>query len=320
MADWIVTYRGEGAALLTAWCWVLTSLVFAAAGRRVGPTIVNVTRLFLAVALLGCLNRMTTGGWIPSVDPISMLLLMASGIIGLSIGDQLLFTALVDVGSRMSTLLMTLAPPIVALSAWMFLGENITLMMLVGMTITLGGIMLVIRERPSGDDYVPHPHRRRGIIFGVLAAWCQGFGFVLAKLGMGHARGEETVHIDPLAATLIRMAFAAVGMALIAMVWSFIRARLAVRTPNLTPKRRRIGSAIPFIILGTVFGPVLGVWLSLIAVDASKAGVAATLMAMTPVFILPFAFLVERERITWRAVIGALIAVAGVAWLTVADS
>ncbi|MEM7228679.1 MAG: DMT family transporter [Planctomycetota bacterium] len=318
MLDWMGSYRGEGAALLTAWCWVFTSLSFAAAGRRVGPMVVNISRLFLAVAFLALISRQVNGVWIPTVDSVGLWWLILSGVIGLSIGDQLLFTALVDVGSRTSTLLMTLAPPIVALTAWFALNEQPTLMMAVGMAITLGGIAWVIRERPARDDGTAHPHWRRGLLLGIGAAWCQGIGFVIAKLGMGHTRLPEAEHVDPLSATLIRMAFAAVGMAVIAVIWHGVRAAIRQAGEHRSHRRRqrRWGSSIPFILMGTMLGPVLGVWCSLIAADASNVGIAATLMAMTPIFILPFAALAERERITSKAVIGAIVAVLGVVVLS----
>jgi len=311
-------YRGELAALCTAMCWVCTSLAFGAAGRRVGPTVVNVSRLFLAVVLLGLLHFIDTGLWVPEAPWRGIWLLALSGIIGLSVGDQLLFTALVDVGSRMSTLLMTLAPPVVAIVAWFLLGERITLWMLTGMTVTLGGIILVVRDRPSGDDIVPHPHWKRGVIFGTLAAWCQGIGFVIAKLAMNSQNEDVAMRIDPLAATLVRMSFAAVGVVVLANSMHALRGQAARQLRRSTP-RGPWSSAIPLIVMGTVFGPVLGVWMSLEAAKATDAGIAATLMAMTPVFILPFAALIEHERVTWRAAVGAVIAVAGVAILAVMD-
>ena len=135
---------GELAAIGTAWCWVFTSLTFAAAGRRMGATAVNLLRLFLAVGLLGLIHLVLHGTVLPDVDQTGLIYLLISGVIGLAIGDQLLFTALVDIGPRFSTLLMTLAPPVAAVLAWPILDEPLGMMATLGMVITIGGIVWVV--------------------------------------------------------------------------------------------------------------------------------------------------------------------------------
>ena len=107
--SFIHAHLGELAALGAAMCWVFTSLAFAAAGRRIGPTAVNFIRIFLALAVLACVQRLLFGQWTPPISTRSLMLLGASGLIGLTIGDQFLFTALVYIGPRLTTLLMTLA-------------------------------------------------------------------------------------------------------------------------------------------------------------------------------------------------------------------
>ena len=66
---------------------------------------------------------------------------------------------------------------------------------------------------------------------------------------------------------------------------------------------------------GAVFGPFLGVWLSQVAIKYTATGIASTILSTTPIFLIPVAAVVERERTTPRAVIGAVVAVAGVALL-----
>jgi drug/metabolite transporter (DMT)-like permease len=332
--DSLLSHLGELAALGAAMCWVFTSLAFAAAGRRIGATAVNFTRIFLALAALLCINRVLFGQYMPPIGGASLWLLAASGLIGLAIGDQLLFTALVDVGPRISTLLMTLAPPVAAILAWPLLDEPLGWLQVGGIAVTLAGIIWVVLERPPGgrESRAQHPHRLRGVIFASLAGVCQAIGSVLSKLGMGHVPGAGMEHVDPWTATMYRMVFAAIGITVLVAIMRLVRnsrrnesaIEISPETEHLPPPREmRRGRGVPFALLmvcvGVTFGPVLGVWNSMVAVDRTEVGIAATLMAMTPVFILPFAVWIEKERISWRAAIGAMIAVGGVAILALAN-
>jgi drug/metabolite transporter (DMT)-like permease len=333
VGDLIVDRLGELAALGAALCWVFTSLAFAAAGRRVGPTAVNLIRILLALIVLAAIHRVMFGRWVPPVDRDGLWYLAASGVIGLSIGDQLLFSALVDVGPRISTLLMTLAPPVAALLAWPLLDEKLGAVAIVGIAVTLAGIAWVVIERPAGASRTAHHHRVRGVLFAAGAGVCQAVGIVLAKIGIGHTRVTVDLHLDPLQATLTRMAFAALGIAVLTVILRAVtggrRLDASIQVspeiehlPGPPPPRRPRSvwpSAMGFIVIGATFGPVLGVSCSLIADDRAEAGIAATLMAMTPVFILPFAVWFERERLSWRAVIGAAVAVTGVSILALTN-
>ncbi len=327
---------GELAALGAAMCWVFTSMAFAAAARRIGPTTVNITRIFLALLLLLAICRVLFGEWMPAVGYQNLALLGASGIIGLAVGDQFLLLSFVDVGPRMTMLLMTVAPPVAAVLAWPLLDEPLGWLQVLGIAITMTGIAWVVLERPEHTDKRPrhHQHRLRGVIFGTLGGICQAIGLILSKLGMGHFPGaqKDAALVDPWIATMYRMIFAAFGISIMVGVLRISRnGKNAIQTkvamaqncgsssgddPN---PHRGLLFALMMVCIGVTFGPVLGVWNSMVAVDRAQAGIAATLMAMTPVFILPFAIWIEKERISWRAAIGAMIAVTGVAILALSN-
>ncbi|MCZ6835307.1 MAG: DMT family transporter [Planctomycetota bacterium] len=329
LIPYIQTRTGEIAAIGTALCWVLTSLTFAAAGRRIGSVAVNLIRTLLALVILLIVHRMVFGLWIPELDSKSVIYLACSGVIGLAIGDQFFFTALVDIGSRMTTILSTLAPPVAALLAWPILDEPLGWLAILGIAVTILGIAWVVVERPEGSQTIEHLHRIRGTIFGVLAGICQAVGLILAKLGMGHTRTDVVELVNPWTVTLVRMAFASIGICILAGgVFLFQKRRqsqdtmaISSESEHLPPSRHEVDratlrrQALAFVLMGTIFGPVVGVWLSMVAVDQTSAGIAATLMALSPVFILPFAVWIEKERLSWRAVVGALVAVAGVVLL-----
>jgi drug/metabolite transporter (DMT)-like permease len=287
---------GEVAAVGTAICWAFTGLYFAEAARRIGALRVNLLRLPVALALLSA-ALLATGTTFATLDGRRLGLLAASGVVGLTIGDLALFSALVRIGPRLAALLMALAPVFATLSAALALGEVPGGRALLGMGVTLAGVGWVVLERRDGQA---HPFDHRGAIaLGVLAAACQGIGLVLAKAGMA---GE----VPPLAATWVRMSVATAGIWLLAV--------LTGRTAGLgiVPAARQ--AALP-VLGGAVSGPFIGVWLSLIAARFTDVGIAATLMATTPVLIIPLVMLVEKYRPSLRAVLGAAVAIAGVALL-----
>ena len=297
--------------------WLFTSIFFTAAGKRVGATVVNTVRLFVAVVILALMNRVMTGAWLPHDPSAAQVFYLAlSGLVGLAIGDQCLFTAFVEIGPRLTLLIMTTAPIFAALFGLVSLGETLGLPELAGVVITLAGVAWVVAERPhTRADDEPHPHRARGIALAFLASGCQAGGALLSKLGMGHGIVEEARHIAPLGATLIRMMFAAV---FVLPIYAVYRRRAGrARAAGIAPRRSGTRSAgAIFILLGAISGPFFGVWMSLVAYDHDDLGVAQTMCSLSPVFILPVAHFLYREKISVRAVLGAMIALAGVAALT----
>ncbi len=306
---------GEAAGLGTALCWVFTSYCFATAGRQLGAGTVNLIRSGLALPPLLLLAGLLTGSPWPQASSETILWLALSGVVGLAIGDQFLFAALVEIGPRLTVLLMTLAPVFAAILGLAMLGEVITPMGLVGMAITLTGIAWVVAERPTlrvPADGAPSPHLR-GVVFALLAAASQGFGVVLAKQGM--IGGAEEV--APISAQVVRML---AGLLALLLAWSLFGPRRWMVGARRSGPLRLDRRGWTGMLGGTLLGPVVGVWLSLISVRLLEAGVASTLMAMTPVLVLPFSRWIDRERIGLRAGLGAAIAVAGVAVLALSDS
>jgi drug/metabolite transporter (DMT)-like permease len=192
---------------------------------------------------------------------------------------------------------MALAPLFATLAAALALAESPGALALLGMAVTLAGVGWVVLERRDGEA---HPLEHRGAIgLGVLAAACQGIGLVLAKAGMA---GE----VPPLAATWVRMIVATAG------IWAL--ALVSGRTAGLAIGAAARRGALP-VLGGAIAGPFIGVWLSLIAARFTDVGVAATLMATTPVLIIPLVMATERYRPSLRAVLGAAVAIVGVALL-----
>jgi drug/metabolite transporter (DMT)-like permease len=292
---------GELAALATSLCWSFTSTFFTLAGRLVGSVVVNRVRLVLAIGfLVGA--HVLFGLPLPfHAERERWLWLGLSGILGLALGDAFLFQAFVWIGPRLSMLLLSLAPVLATIIAWVFLGERLTGRQLIGIAVTLTGVTAVVLER-TGSRPTTTASRQRlwGVLSGLAAALGQALGLITAKKGLAG-------HFPPLSGTLMRMVVAAAVMWGAAILMGQARAtwQRVVAHPQV----------IRYLVGGAFFGPFLGVTLSLVAVQATAVGIASTLTALPPVFLLPIGRLVFKERIGLVAVVGTLVAVAGVGLL-----
>jgi drug/metabolite transporter (DMT)-like permease len=287
---------GELAALTAATLWGFTSVFFfSVAAQRIGALRVNLLRLPLGWALLGVTLLVT--GLKPVTDGKSLALLAVSGVIGLSIGDLAYFAAMRRIGPRLAVLLLSLAPLFAAGIGVVLLHEIPGPLAGAGIVLTLGGVFWVVLERR--DEVMPPGHHVWGVVLGLVSAFCQGFGLVLAKWGMAGG-------LHPWAASWLRMTAGT------AAIWA--GAMLAGRLSDLD----LCGSlrlAWPQVVGGAVLGPFLGASLSLVAAQRTEVGVAATLMATTPIIVIPLVMVTERYRPSWRALAGTLLAFVGIAFL-----
>lgn len=294
---------GEAAALGTALCWSASSVFFTFASRGVGSVVLNRTRLLVALALLSLLHTAAFGAPLPlTAESSRWIWLGLSGVVGLAIGDAFLFQAYVWIGARLTMLVMSAVPVISAGLAWIALGERLVAAQWAGVALTVGGIAAVVSERPAPNAGGPavSPDLRRGLLFALGAAIGQAGGLILARQGLG---GD----FPALSGNVIRMCCAA------AALWAVTLLRGQGRA---TAERLRGAPRAWLPILGgSFFGPTIGVWLSLLAIQHTRIGVASTIMALPPVFLLPIGRWVFGERVGLRAVAGTLVAIGGVALL-----
>jgi len=298
-----MSYFGEVAALMTAVSWTVSSLAFESAGKKVGSLSVNLIRLLLAFLFFALLDYFRRGMFLPldaSVD--CWLWLTLSGMVGFLIGDLLLFKAFVVIGARISMLINALSPPITAIVSWMMLGEVLSPMNWVGMAVTLAGISIVILKHEKNEEdasawgKITTNYSLKGILLALGGAIGQGICLVLSKKGMGE--------YDAFAASHIRVIAGMIGFSIMV---------LALRRKENVWKALQHKPAMKRITLGAVFGPFLGVALSLMALQHTEAGIAATLMSIVPVLIIAPAVLVFHEKVNWKEILGAIITVGGVA-------
>ena len=293
---------GEIAALGTAFCWAFSSMFFTTSSKEAGAIPVNRIRLVFAVLLLLVFHTLITGQPLPlDAEPFRWLWLGLSGIVGLVLGDTLLFQAYFLIGNRLGTLIMSGVPVISSLAAWLLLGEKLNLLSIAGIALCTSGIFVVVMERNNSNGGESHHERRQyilGVFYAIGGAIGQAGGLVLAKKGLAD-------NFPSISGVVIRM--------LIAMLFMWALTLLMGQVKVTLQKVSNNSKLIMNIAGGTVIGPFLGVWLSQIAVQRSYVGIASTLMAMTPIVILPISKFYYRENISMRAVIGTVIALVGVA-------
>ena len=297
------SHWGEIAALLTALFWTVTALAFEASGRKIGSLVLNLLRLILGFIFLSFFTLFYRGCFFPfDATAEAWFYLVISGLIGFVIGDLCLFQAFVMIGARITMLIMSLTPPITALISWIILGETLTPQNWLGMTVTVAGISLVVLKKTERSSQkgmlslVKIGFPVVGILLALAGAIGQGTGLVLSKFGM-----QE---YDAFAASQIRILAGIFGFAVIFTIlrrWRDVFLALTFRKPMLQ------------MSLGAFFGPFLGVSFSLIAVKYTSAGIAATLMSIVPVLIIAPSAIFMKEKVTFKEIIGAIIAVAGVA-------
>lgn len=296
-------HLGELFALLTAMFWTVTALAFEAASKKIGSMIVNLLRLIVGFCFLSIFTWIYRGVALPvDASPHAWIYLILSGLVGFVFGDLCLFQAFVVIGARVSMLMMALAPPMTAMIGWIVLGETLAPVSWIGMAMTMAGIALVVLKRPAGDETDNGSRSMKlnypvwGILLGLGGALGQAGGLVLSKVGM---QGYDTF-----AATQIRVIAGMAGFSVLFFIYR--RWRDAFRA--LTYKKPMLQ-----LTLGAFFGPFLGVSFSLLAIKYADTGIAATIMALVPVLIIPPSMLLYNEKVTLKEAAGALLAVGGTA-------
>ena len=294
---------GESAAVATSFLWTASSIFFTSAGKRIGWLSINAYRTVIAIALLVVTQMILLGTVMPLASLGQWFWMGLSGIVGLGIGDSGLFAAYLAIGPRRSLLLMALAPIFAAVGAYLMLGETIPELAIVGIIITLIGVVLVIleSEERSGEPRISSRRRASGVMFGLVAAGGQGIGLALAKKGIDLIPGAT---LNPVSATLMRLFLGALFIWVLALVLG--------RIPEVL-RAARNRAAIRDTAAASLVGPYLGITFSMVAVTLTETGVAQTLLSLMPVMIIPVVWMLYGQRTSWRGIMGAVVAVLGVA-------
>lgn len=287
---------GELAALGTAFCWTFSAIFFELSGKRVGSLSVNYIRLITGFIFISIFTLITRGMLLPGdATAHNWIFLSISGFIGFFIGDLFLFQSYLEVGSRISMLIMAGSPPITALLGYLVFGEKLSLINLLGMVITLAGIAIVILGKDSDEEKLKANYSVKGLVYAFLGSLGQAVGLIFSKVGMGE--------YNIFAATQIRIITGFISFTLFIIYlkkWDDIKAALKDK------------KAMTGITLGSIAGPFVGVSLSLLSLKYTSAGISSTITSIVPVTIIPISIWVFKEKVKPKEIFGAIVTVIGV--------
>lgn len=298
MKEGVNMFLGELISLGTAFFWTFTVIGFESAGKRVGSLPVNLIRLVIGMLLLTITVFIITGSVFPVTNSYSWNMLLISGLIGLVIGDLFLFQAFIDIGGRISLLIYSTVPIMTLALGFFIFDETFDWLTIVGIATTLSGLSIVIlSKRTVSKNY--EPHILKGIIFAFIGAVAQSLGLVFSKLGMGESLGAFE-------ATQIRVIAALFGFTIYITIkrqWKNIFSALKDKV------------AMKYILVGSIFGPFLGVSSSLLAMKYTSIGVSTTIAQLNVILIIPFSIWLFKEKVSRLEVIASVIAFLGVVLL-----
>ena len=312
-------YLGELISLGVAFSWTVAALASEVGSRRLGVFVMNVWRMSLALLLSALLLWLTLGAPYPVyASGTTWLWLLASGVVGYFFGDWCLFNSYLTIGSRLGQLFMTLAPMFTAFAAWVMIGQTLSWTALLAMGVTLCGIAISVLGRDE-HHHVSLGLPLKGILFGIGAGLGQGIGLVLSKIGLDHYEQDVTamfnaqcsmfneqssmLNVLPFASNMIRCVAGLVCFS----AWLILSGHAGRMRDSLKERRGLLA-----MLIAVFSGPFIGVGFSLMAVQYTAAGIASTIMAMTPIIILLPSRWLFHQPITLRGVVGAVISVVGV--------
>ncbi len=326
---------GELISLGVAVSWTIAALASEVGSKRLGVFVMNVWRMAVALLFSAILLWLTFGKPYPAyASATTWLWLLGSGVVGYFFGDWCLFNSYLTIGSRMGQLFMTLAPMFTAFAAWVMIGQTLSWLSLLAMCVTLLGIAISVFGHDR-DHHMSLNLPLKGILYGIGAAMGQGFGLVLSKIGLDHYTHDlavstlhpshlslitspsslNTSHLSlityhfsldtllPFASNMIRC----VAGLLCFTTWLILSGHGGRLRQSLGDRRGLVS-----MLIAVLSGPFIGVGFSLMAVQYTAAGIASTIMAMTPILILLPSRWLFGQPITPRNLLGAVISVIGV--------
>ena len=294
---------GEIAALAAALLWTFSSMLWGqvkisaftlnACKNVIGTTFIllHLSCIYLLYGSVSFTSNPADWGW-----------LSLSGLIGIVVGDTLYFRCLQILGPRRALLIACASPLFATVLGFQFLGQQIGVVVLCGILLTVAGVATVVSDRRA-DVEAPGLLPGKfgvGVTLGLLSAVCQAFGGMFSTLGM---KGD----FGALEATMIRLLVSGIATVLLLMIQKETRKSLISKFKSKYMK---------IIIPATAIGTWMGIWFSQLAYKNADLAVAQTLMATCPLFAIPVVWITFGHKATRIAIIGTTIALLGI-WLTV---
>ncbi|MDF2154730.1 DMT family transporter [Vibrio sp. CAU 1672] len=286
----------EWLALAAAFLWAVSSLISVIPAQHLGAFSYSRWRMGCTAVILSTMAWLT-GGWL-SVSSQHVLPMMASGLVGIFVGDTALFACLNRMGPRQAGLLFSCHAVFSAALGYFLFSESMTAPELFGAALVFGGVVMAIffgrRGHTSNALEEIKGNVWLGVGLGLLAALCQALGGIIAKPVM-------LTNIDPVAASAMRMISAFVAHCLLLL----LGVKVARATQRISWKVFAITALNGFLAMA------VGMTLILYALREGNVGMVALLSSTTPIMLLPLLWIYTRKRPNRFAWLGALLAVIG---------
>jgi len=284
---------GQLFAVLTAFCWAQNSISYSIAGKRVSSGTVTHIRLWIALPAIIIVHFFLLGNFLPEITSFGSLgLLSLSGLIGFFAADIFIFYGFVAIGPGRTLLILTLSPILSSLFSFIFIGETLNPFQIIGILITVSGVLLVIYH--ENRIVKMDSDKKKGIIFALIGTFGQAAGMILAKMGM------EGMH--PISANVIRISAGLIGLVIFALI------RRSFLDDFRKMKDRK---ALALISVSAIIGPVIGIILTLYAFQLAPVGIVTTLNQISPIILLPVEAVFFKRKLNSGILLGTFTAVGG---------
>ena len=232
-----------------------------------------------------------------------------SGVVSLGLGDYLSYRMYTILSPRFGAVFTSISPASALLFGILLLDETINFIGIMGMAITIGGVMSMSFSRSERNAIPDHGHGSvlTGIVYGTIGALCHGIGLVFSKMGFV-SQSLPGFPVGPITGSFIRYCVAAV----LVIAILFFTKKLSKQIKLL---KQQQGAVLKITLGAILLGPVLAVSCAMISIQYINVAVSQTIFALVPVLALFIAHYVYKEKITPHAMAGIAMAITGVALL-----
>ena len=295
----ILSESGVGAlcAAGSALTWAVIGLLVRSLSGSFNSITLNAVRTALAGALILGWVLVTEGpSGLSTISGRSLVLLSASVIVAVGIGDTAFFESSRALGLARAMTVSMSYPLIAALLAGAFLGERLTPRLASGSVMTLSGLALTVMA-PTGATAGRHERLWFGLGAATLASLAWAASVILLKPSLSE--------VDAIQAQAIRLPVASLLLWITPWAWGVA-----------APIRHHGAHAVWRL---AALGTLTAVSSVMFTAGVRHVGVAvATVLSSTaPLFAIPLGLAFLGERLAPAAVIGTAIAVIGIAMLQV---
>ena len=284
--------KGELFSLASAVTWAIAVILFKRSGATMPPFALNLFKNSFAVVLM-VPTIVLLGGPRPVISLQDLAVLAGSGFIGIALADTLYFKALNNIGASRTGIVSSLYSPSIIVLSYFFLGERLGAAQMLAFMLVLIGVLLVSYRTVARD--VNSDDLRRGVIQAAIAVLLMAVGIVMVK----HILEQQPF----LWAVEIRLLGGVIGMLLVMLVRGRTRVTInQFRAPHNWPQ----------ISMASFLGAYVAIMLWMAGYKYTLASIASVLNETSSIFIMLLAWLVLREPLTRRKLLGLSCTFTGV--------